>query len=404
VSEPPAEAKATGEVRGSLAEVGGYFFRLGVIAFGGPAAHIALMRRELVSQRRWVADGEFLDMLGVTSLIPGPNSTEMTMFLGAKRAGWWGLWLAGASFILPAVAMVLALAWAYVEYGDTPAGEALLTGVQPVILAVIVQAIWGLRSAAVKNPATAAVVVLVAAMAVAGFDELVLLLGAGALAGAVHLATGGRASAWPGALRRAWASLRSRMARLGRYTVVPAAFLQANAETSLLTLFLVFLKIGGVLYGSGYVLVSFLEGEFVEGRGWLTEEELVDAVAVGQFTPGPVFTTATFVGYLVEGVPGAILATVAIFLPSFLLVALTYRLVPRLRQSRWAAPLLDGVNAAALALMAVVVIQLAREASDSVFQAVLLALAALVLLRFNPNSALLVLGGAAAGISHGLLT
>jgi chromate transporter len=393
-----------GEARGSLAEVGLFFFRLGVIAFGGPAAHIALMRRELVSQRRWVADAEFVDMLGVTSLIPGPNSTEMTMFLGAKRAGWWGLWLAGASFILPAAAMVLALAWAYVEYGDTPAGEALLTGVQPVILAVIVQAIWGLRSAAVKNPATAAVVVLVAAMAVAGIDELILLLGAGVLAGAVHLLMGGRASRWPGALKRWGAALRSRLGRLGRHAIAPAALFQANPETSLLTLFLVFLKIGGVLYGSGYVLVSFLEGEFVESRGWLTEEQLVDAVAVGQFTPGPVFTTATFVGYLLEGVPGAILATIAIFLPSFLLVSLTYRLVPRLRRSSWAAPLLDGVNAAALALMAVVVIQLAREASDSVFQAVLLAVAAVVLLRFNPNSAILVLGGAAAGIAHGLLT
>jgi chromate transporter len=390
---------------GSLAEVARYFFRLGVIAFGGPAAHIALMRRELVVQRKWVSDEEFVDMLGVTNLIPGPNSTEMTMHLGARRAGPRGLWVGGAAFILPAAAIVLAFAWAYVEYGDTPAGEALLFGIQPVILAVIVQAIWGLRTAAVKGPATALVVGAVAVLAALRFSELALLLGSGALLLAASAATGGRVSApWPGIVARAWKRASGRLARPGGMAVAPLVLFQAQPETSLATLFLVFLKIGAVLYGSGYVLVSFIEGEFVESRGWLTQQQLVDAVAVGQFTPGPVFTTATFVGYLVGGLPGALLATVGIFLPSFLFVTLTHPLVPRLRGSRWAAPFLDGVNAAAIALMAVVVVRLAAEALDSAFQLVLLGLAAAVLVRFNPNSALLILGGALAGVGYRALT
>lgn len=386
-----------------LGETVRYFLRLGVIAFGGPAAHIALMRRDLVTRRKWVTDEEFVDMLGVTNLIPGPNSTEMTMHLGATRAGPAGLWLGGAAFILPAVAIVLAFAWAYVRWGDTPGGQALLFGIQPVILAVIVQAIWGLRTAAVKGPATALVIVVVVILALFDFSELVLLLGSGGLLMAASLATRGRAAAsWPAGIRRA---ARGAAERFSRLAVFPFALLQASSpETSLTTLFLVFLKIGAVLYGSGYVLVSFLESEFVESRGWLTRQELLDAVAVGQFTPGPVFTTATFVGYLVEGFPGAILATVGIFLPSFLFVSLTHPLIPRLRRSPWASPFLDGVNAAALALMAVVVVRLATEALDSGYQLAILAIAALLLVRFNPNSALLILGGAAAGIAHRLLT
>ncbi len=384
---------------GSLSEVARYFFRLGVIAFGGPAAHIAIMRRDLVVQRRWLTDAEFVDLLGVTNLIPGPNSTEMTMHLGATRAGNRGLWLGGAAFIFPAVAIVLAFAWAYVRYGDTPTVEGLLLGIQPVILAVIVQAIWGLRLAAVKTPAAFVVVVAATVLALAGVSEVWLIFGAGVGLLVLSLASGGRSnSQWPGRFRRAAEHVGSLAARF-RFALVPLAAANGT-ETSVLAVFLIFLKIGAVLYGSGYVLVSFLETEFVHQRGWLTQQQLLDAVAVGQFTPGPVFTTATFVGYVLEGFPGAALATVGIFLPSFLFVAITHPFIPRIRRSSWASPFLDGVNAAALALMAVVTVRLAVQALDSAFQMAILAIAAILLVRFSPNSAWLILAGAAAGLAY----
>jgi chromate transporter len=382
-----------------------YFARLGVTAFGGPAAHIALMRRDLVARRRWLSDADFIDLLGVTNLIPGPNSTEMTMHLGSIRAGRAGLWIAGAAFILPAVLITLACAWAYVEYGTTPTGEALLFGVQPVILAIIVQAIWGLRGAAVKGPATAIVLAIVVGLALANVNEIALLMGSGVALLLASLASGGHSGGgWPAAVRKTWGRVTAAFSRGRSLALVPLAALQAADGATTTTLFFVFLKIGAVLYGSGYVLVSFLEGEFVDSRGWLSQQELVDAVAVGQFTPGPVFSTATFVGYLLDGVPGAAAATAGIFLPSFVFVAVTHPLVPRLRRSPWASPFLDGVNAAAVALMAVVVVRLAVDALDSVFQLVALAAAAVVLLRFSPNSALLILGGAAAGVAWRLLT
>ncbi|MGD9932169.1 MAG: chromate efflux transporter [Dehalococcoidia bacterium] len=388
---------------GSLSEVARYFFRLGVIAFGGPAAHIAILRRDLVVQRRWLTDAEFVDMLGVTNLIPGPNSTEMTMHLGASRAGNRGLWIGGAAFILPAVVIVLAFAWAYVRYGDTPTAEGLLFGIQPVILAVIVQAIWGLRLAAVKTPSAVVVVVAATALALAGVGEVWLIFGAGIGLLVLSIVSGGRSnSPWHGRVRRASAKARSLTARL-RFALIPLAA-ASGTESSLLWVFLVFLKIGAVLYGSGYVLVSFLETEFVTQRGWLTQQQLLDAVAVGQFTPGPVFTTATFVGYVLEGFPGAAVATVGIFLPSFLFVAITHPFIPRIRRSSWASPFLDGVNAAAIALMAVVTIRLATQAIDSAFQLAILAVTAIVLVRFSPNSVWLILAGAAAGLAHRALS
>ena len=388
---------------GSLSEVARYFFRLGVIAFGGPAAHIAIMRRDLVVQRRWLTDAEFVDLLGVTNLIPGPNSTEMTMHLGATRAGPRGLWVGGAAFILPAVAVVLAFAWAYVRYGDTPTAEGLLFGIQPVILAIIVQAIWGLRIAAVKSPSALIVVVAATVLALLGVSEVWLILGAGIALLLLSVATSGRSnSPWPARIRAAAARARQ-LAGRARFALVPFAT-AAGTESSLLWVFLVFLKIGAVLYGSGYVLVSFLETEFVTQRGWLTQQQLLDAVAVGQFTPGPVFTTATFVGYVLEGFPGAALATLGIFLPSFLFVASTHRFIPRIRRSSWASPFLDGVNAAALALMAGVTIRLATQALDSAFQLAILAVTAVLLVRFSPNSAWLILAGAAAGLAHRALS
>lgn len=395
-----------------LREVLTYFLRLGVIAFGGPAAHIALMRRELVQQRKWTTDQDFVDMLGVTNLIPGPNSTELTMHLGAERAGWRGLWLAGIAFILPAVAIVTALAWAYVEYGDTPAGEGIILGITPFILAVIIQAIWGLRTAAFKGIETLAVGAAVVALALVGVSEIPLILGAGLflllLSMGLRTATGGARSALGPIRRPRWPS--------GRPAILPilpflpggapwaSLFATTPAGYSLLELFLVFLKIGAVLYGSGYVLVSFMETEFINNRGWLTDQQLVDAIAAGQFTPGPVFSTAAFAGYVIDGLPGALVSAAGIFLPSFVFVTLTHPLVPRLRRSKWAAPFLDGVNVAALALMMVVTFRLAGEVLDGWYTVALFFIGAAVLIRFNPNSAWLVLAGVAAGLVHAAVT
>lgn len=376
---------------GRTGEVFAYFLRLGCIAFGGPAAHVALMRRELVQRKGWLSDEQFVDMLGVANLVPGPNSTEMTMHVGYHRAGWGALWLAGAGFIAPAVAIVLAFAWAYVRYGDTPAGEGILVGVTPVVLAIIVQAIWGLRSAAFRGAATGVVAAAVFAVVWLGANEAVALLGGGL---AVLI--------WRHGLVRA----RRLITGLPAAFLAPAAHgLQLDLQTGSRAgeLLLVFLKIGAVLYGSGYVLISFLEADLVDQRGWLTEQQLLDAVAVGQFTPGPLFSTATFVGYVVEGWEGAAVATAGIFLPSFVFVMLTAPLVPRLRRSPWAAAFLDGVNAAAISLMAVTTISLARETLDTGFAVALFAITAAVLLRLNPNSMWLILAGALAGLSRELV-
>lgn len=398
---------------GSLAEVLRYFFRLGCIAFGGPAAHVALMRRELVIERRWVSDQEFMDLLGVTNLVPGPNSTEMTMHLGAQRAGWRGLWLGGLAFILPALVIVTVLAWAYVRFGDTPAGEGIILGIQPFILAVIIQAIWGLRGAALRGYETLLLGAVVVALAIAGMNEVVLLLGAGAAMLAVSLAiwllTGHSRRNLPPLpkagqpLNRVRGPFRRRDFAILPFPVPwPALSIAAGtpAAYSLAELFLAFLKIGAILYGSGYVLLAFMQSEFVESRGWLTEQQLIDAIAVGQFTPGPLFTSAAFAGYVIDGLPGALAASAGIFLPSFLFVTVTHPLVPRLRRSRWAAPFLDGVNVAALALMAVVTFQLAGEVLEGWYTISLFLIGAAVLIRFNPNSAWLVLAGIAAGLLH----
>lgn len=384
---------------GTIGEVARYFLRLGCIAFGGPAAHVALMRRELVQQRRWVTDEEFMDLLGAANLIPGPNSTEMAMHLGYARAGWRGLWVGGLGFILPAVAVVLAIAWAYVRWGHTPAGEALAAGIQPLILAVVVQAIWGLRKAAVKGARTLLAAAGAAGAVFHGVNEVFALLGAG-LALALLAASRGRGH-WrraPGAAANLPGLLLARLPPgwSGGATALPAV---TSAEAfSRLELFLVFLKIGAVLYGSGYVLVSFLQADLVDARGWLTQQELVDAVAVGQFTPGPLFSSATFAGYVIDGWIGAALATLGIFLPSFVFVALTHPFVPRLRRLPWTAAFLDGVNAAALALMALVTLTLTREALDGWFGLSLFLLGAAWLMRWNPSTALVVGTGAVAGL------
>lgn len=364
--------------------------RLGLTAFGGPAAHIAMLRQEVVSRRRWLTEQQFLDLLGATNLIPGPNSTEMVMHVGRERAGWRGLIVAGSLFILPAALIVLVLAWAYVEYGSRPQAEWLLYGIKPVIIAIVGQALWGLARTAVQSRVLAALIVATFALFLLGVNELLLLFGTGILLAVIRNA--GQAST-----RRPTVSLLF----LPGWLVPVAA---TAVPVSLPTLFLTFLKIGAVLYGSGYVLLAFLRKDLVERLGWLTDVQLLDAVAVGQFTPGPVFTTATFVGYVVAGLPGAVLATIGIFLPAFAYVALLGPLIPRLRSSPWMSAFLDGVNVAAVGLMAAVTLQLARSAVVDWVTVLLAGLSAAVLLRYRLNSAWLIFGGALVGIAYRLVT
>lgn len=378
--------------QGRLAEVARLALKLGFTAFGGPAAHIAMLRDEAVTRRGWVTDEHFLDLLGATNLIPGPNSTEMVMHIGHVRAGWRGLIVAGACFILPAALIVLGLAWAYVAYGTTPAAEWLLYGVKPVIIAVVAQALWGLGKTAVKGALLAAIGLAALALALAGVDELALLVAGGLLVMIVRNL---------GRIRRDAPPLAALLPIAGG---APAWLGMAAAPAvDLGLLFLIFLKIGAVLYGSGYVLLAFLRTDFVVRLGWLTDQQLLDAVAVGQFTPGPVFTTATFIGYLLGRVPGAVLATVGIFLPSFVFVAAVNPLVPRMRRSPWLGALLDGVNVAALGLMAAVTWQLGRAAVLDWLTGLLALLAAFLLFRFKVNSAWLVLGGGLIGLIYRLL-
>ncbi|MBI2929589.1 MAG: chromate efflux transporter [Verrucomicrobia bacterium] len=376
--------------RRRMAELAGLFLRLGTTAFGGPAAHVAMMEDEVVRRRPWLSREEFLDLLGATNLIPGPNSTELAIHIGHRRAGWAGLLVAGSCFILPATLIVTALAWAYVRFGQLPKVEGLLYGVKAVIIAIVVQALWSLGRSAVKTRLLAAVGVAAAALSLLGVNELVLLFGSGlVVAGTRRVVQRGR--------DKTAASL------LGLVPAVPilgASGAVGGAATpfGLWPMFLFFLKVGSVLYGSGYVLLAFLRADLVDRWHWLSEGQLLDAIAVGQVTPGPLFTTATFIGYLLGGAPGATLATIGMFLPAFFFVAISGPLVPRLRRSALAGAFLDGVNVASLALMAVVTWQLGRVAICDWQTVALAVVSAVLLLRFRLNSAWLVLGGAAVGL------
>jgi chromate transporter len=376
-----------------LTEVATLFLKLGFTAFGGPAAHVAMMRDEVVRRRKWISEQQFLDLLGVSNLIPGPTSTELAIFLGYQRAGWRGLLLAGSLFILPATIIVLVLAWAYVQYGSTPQVVALFYGIKPVIIAIIVQALWGLTKTAVKTIPLAMVGLAVLALSLLAINPIALLFGAGLLVMIVQN------------LRRLRAGKMALVMPALRLRAPSAVHLAAAAAAvfSLSTLFLTFLKIGATVYGSGYVLLAYLHDDFVDGLGWLTNRQLIDAVAVGQFTPGPVFTTATFIGYLVGGLPGAIVATVGIFLPSFILVALLFPVAPRLRASPWTSAFLDGVNVAAVGLIAAITLQLAQAALVDPLTVALALIALGLLLRLKLNSAWLVLGGAAIGLLNALV-
>lgn len=370
-----------------LKEIALVFLKLGTIAFGGPAAHIAMMDNEVVTRRQWLSREKLLDLLGVTNLIPGPNSTELAIHIGYERAGWRGLIIAGLCFILPAMLIVWALAAIYTRYQTVPQVDWLLYGIKPVIIAIVVQALWQLGRKAIKDiPTTIAAVAVVAAFFL-NVNELLLLLLAGLgvmLMKNLWRTRSGTAGAW----------LLPVSLILGQAGSSPAV----AASASWLDVFLFFLKIGSVLYGSGYVLLAFLQQDLVERSQWLTSQQLLDAIAIGQFTPGPVFTTATFIGYLLAGNAGAIAGTIGIFLPAFVLVAVINPWVPLLRQSPWVGSFLDGVNAASLGLMAVVTYTLGRAAVVDLLTVVLALLSAIAIFRFKVNSAWLVLAGGVVGL------
>jgi chromate transporter len=381
---------ATTSRRDALWELAALFLRLGTLAMGGPAAHIAMMEDEVVRRRRWMTHERFLDMLGVCNLIPGPNSTEMAIHIGQLRAGFAGLIVAGACFILPAAAIVLVIAWMYARFGTMPQAVGLLYGIKPVIIAVVLQALWGLGRTAIKSRLLAVVAIVALAASMLEVNDMIVLTGGGIVMLAIR-------------------AFEDRDA--ARATLVAIPTVAAGAKTaaigaamvaipfSLTTFFLFFLKVGAVLFGSGYVLLAFLRTDLVDRLHWLTEAQLLDAVAVGQVTPGPVFTTATFIGYILGGFRGAVVATLGIFLPSFFFVSISGPLIPHLRRSPLAGAFLDGVNVGAWALMAAVTWFLARAAVVDVTTMILAISSAFVLIRYRVNSAWLVIGGGLIGLA-----
>ena len=372
----PAAVSESLNGRHPVGEIVRLFLRLGFTAFGGPAVHIAMMEDEVVTRRAWMTRERFLDLVGATNLIPGPNSTEMAMHLGLVRSGWWGFAGAGLAFILPSTVIVLALASVYVRYGTLPEITGVMRALKPVVIAIVVQALWRLAPAALKSWTLAAIAASAAAAAAAGVNDLLVLAAAGLASASLARPT---------------------VATAGAFWLAQGAPAAAAAAPGLASVFLFFTKIGAILFGSGYVLVAFLRTGLVEERGWITDAQLLDAVAIGQVTPGPVSTAATFVGYLIAGTPGALVATAGIFLPAFVFVALSAPLVPRIRRSRAASAALDGVNAAALALMAVVTVQLGAAAIVDGVTAALAVASAVLLLRYQVHSGWIVGGAALLG-------
>lgn len=370
-------------------EVAALFARLGCTAFGGPAAHVALIEDEVVVRRRWLTREALLDYVSAANLIPGPNSTELVMHVGLARAGWPGWLAAGLAFILPAALLTGVLAWIYKTYGSLPAATGLLAGVTPVVTAVVAQALWRLGRTALASPARVAVGVLAFGAAVAGIHELWIL---GAAAVAMWAIRNPRTASPAAVIAAGWQMFRPRV-----LAAAAVAGGMAVTPVNLWSIGLIFLKIGSVLFGSGYVLLAFLRADLVTRLGWITERQLLDATAAGLITPGPVFTTATFIGYLLADVPGAVVATVAIFLPAFVFVALSGPIVPRLRRSPMAAAALDGVNVASLALMAAVSWHLGRAAVVDTRSAVICVVSLMALVRFRVNAAWLVAGGGIVG-------
>ncbi|MCH7519326.1 MAG: chromate efflux transporter [Candidatus Dadabacteria bacterium] len=371
-----------------LKELASIFLRLGLTAFGGPAAHIAMMHDEVVKRRKWLDEQQFLDLMGATNLIPGPNSTQMAIHMGLERAGWRGMIVSGSCFIFPSAILVTILTWLYVQYGTTSQAEWLFYGIKPVIIAIVLQALYMLGRKAVKGVLTSLVGIGVIAGYFFGINEILLIFLGGLLV----------------MLLRNYNSLSG--SRIFSF-IAPVLGINLVAlqskEIALSTLFLVFFKIGAVLYGSGYVLLAFLEADFVETLGWITSQQLIDVVALGQVTPGPLLTTATSIGYLTAGIPGAVIATVGIFLPSFVLVAAVNPIIPRLRKSPLAGAALDGVNAASLGLMAAVTIQLARVSLIDPLTIIIALLCVGTLFFLRINSTWLIAGGGIVGILYGLI-
>ncbi len=375
----PASVSRTAQV--SLWELATFFLRLGTTAFGGPAAHIGIMEDELVRRRAWLSRETFLDLLGATNLIPGPSSSELAIHIGYWCAGWQGLIIAGSCFVLPAALMVGGLGWLYIHFGKLPATAGILYGIKPVVIAIIIQALGSLGRTAVKTTFLGFVAVISLGLILFSMHPLLLLLVAGTIACLPQLRNS----------RASWLVLPA--------TPIAGVGLATTASLSLISLFLVFLKMGVTVFGSGYVLLAFLRSDFVVHRGWLTDTQLMDAVAVGQVTPGPVFTTATFIGFVLGGVRGALLSTIAIFLPAFVLVAISGPLVPRIRKSKLAGAFLDGVNVASLALIAAVTWQLGRASLVDAGSILLTVVSLVAVLRFRVNSAWLVLLGAIVGLA-----
>jgi chromate transporter len=375
----------TTEKRGSLAEVAKQFLRLGFMAYGGPAAHVAMMEEEFVRRRGWLTRERFLDLVGAVNLLPGPSSTELAIYLGEIRAGLAGLIIAGACFILPAAFLVTALAWAYLKFGALPQAAGLLFGIKPVVVALIAQAVWNLGKTALRSVPLAALAIAVVLLAMATVPAMWLLIGAGLL--------------WMA--RREGKRLVASRAALGVWISLGGG--STGGALGVLPIFFYFLKIGAVLVGSGYVLLPVLRADLVVTLHWLTESQLLDAVAVSQATPGPFFTVATFIGYVLAGWKGATLATIGMFLPAFVYVAATSGFLPKLRKSPLAGGFLDGVNAAAVGLMAFVGWQFGRASLVNVPAVILAVLSAVLIFRYKINSTWIVLGGAAAGIVLRLL-
>ncbi len=362
-----------------IKEIVAVFFKLGCVAFGGPAAHIAMMQDEIIDKRKWLSQEHFLDLMGVTNLIPGPNSTEMTMHCGYERGGWAGLFAAGFSFILPAVVITTILAWVYVEYGDLPQVEQFIYGIKPAVIAIILSAAYKLGKKALKNVELACFGILVMIAALMGYNEILVMFACGILAGI-------------------WFFIKKAFRTNQVQSVAPVFLLVGN-----LKIFLIFLKVGAILYGSGYVLFAFLDAELVS-TGLLSRTELIDAVAVGQMTPGPVLSTASFIGYQLGGLKGAILATVGIFLPSFLLVGLVNPLVQKIRKSALLSAILDAINIAAVAIILAVCFEMGREAIVDWRTILIAILSLIVVFRFKKiNSAFTVLGGALLGFVLSLI-
>lgn len=353
-------------------EIAKVFLKLGTLAFGGPAAHIAMMDEEIIKKRKWITRDKFMDLIGATNLIPGPNSTELAIHLGFERGGPLGLLIGGTAFILPAMAIVLLFAYIYVEFGDIPQVGSILYGMKPVIMVVILQALYRLGKSVIKNKLYFIIGIFTIGIYILGLGEIPLLFLAGLI-----------------------------MMIIQNKDKIKKKFFSIS-PLPLIIIFLTFLKIGSVLYGSGYVLLAFLEAEFVDKLGILTNQQLIDSIAVGQFTPGPVFTTVTFIGYLLRGFPGAILATIGVFIPSFLLVWILNPIVARLRKSSWMSGILDGVNIGALSLMAVVSLKLGLSSLSDPLTIGIFILSLFALIKLKMNSPLVIISGGVIGLLSSL--